>query len=560
MAIAAGTGRIARTALLALCTTLALAATPVVVQARVALQVGGATLTVTGGDGEDQPSLSYEEPADDVSPGYTRVQDAGGVLDPLPPTCERAEPGSGFSATVAYCEDGGSAPLLETLELVLGGGGDLPRIDECFDRVRLDAGEGHNSVRVPECAAGVLTWTSGGGHDAIYAVDSAVDVTATLGDGDDDFTGGDGTSVVHGGAGGDRLVGGAGSDRLHGDDGDDRLAGHAGDDDLDGGAGADRLGVDADDARDADPGADVLRGGPDRDTLDLSARAAGVTITLDGIADDGSPGERDNAGPDIEQVTGTPYADVITGSAAADSLIGLAGDDRLNGDGGPDDLNGGDGDDTLSGGADKDWLKGDSGNDTLHGGAGTDQLFGERQICTSPGCTPGNDVLYARDGEVDAVVCGGGQDTTQVDALDQVQIDGATGCETVDRTPLPAGLFAAPPPQKGSFGFTTLKPRTVAKGARVTVTCPASCTFTASLVLSAANARRFGMGDKQIIVARAAASLPAAGQKTVRLRMSVKTRRKLRRARTVPMVVKVRGRGVNVRLATRTQAIRLRPR
>src|SRR3712207_7375338 len=52
-------------------------------------------------------------------------------------------------------------------------------------------------------------------------------------------------------------------------------------------------------------------GGGNADVLDYSERTQPVTITADGQANDGEAGEGDNAGADIERLTGGQAGDTI---------------------------------------------------------------------------------------------------------------------------------------------------------------------------------------------------------------------------------------------------------
>ncbi len=80
----------------------------------------------------------------------------------------------------------------------------------------------------------------------------------------------------------------------------DSLAGGLGNDVFDGGAGA-----------------DSFNGGDGIDTLGYSERTLPVTVTLDGIANDGSSGELDNAGATIENT--------LSGGSGDDKLHALDG-------------------------------------------------------------------------------------------------------------------------------------------------------------------------------------------------------------------------------------------
>ena len=117
----------------------------------------------------------------------------------------------------------------------------------------------------------------------------------------------------------------------------------------------------------AGTGADTYRGGGGQDIADYSARTAPVSVSLDGGANDGEAGEKDNVGTDVDIVFGGAANDTLTGHGGTNLLYGGQGDDTLSGNGGNDFLSGQAGDDTLNGG---------SGNDTLDGGAGADAIAG----------------------------------------------------------------------------------------------------------------------------------------------------------------------------------------
>jgi len=131
--------------------------------------------------------------------------------------------------------------------------------------------------------------------------------------------------TAHGGDGAhDSLTGGAGPDALYGGAGDyDRVAGNGGSDVLGGGPGAD-------------------------DSVDYHARTAGVRVDLEGDADDGEPGERDQVLADVDDITGGHGDDHLEGNAASNVLSGGDGADVLLGLGGLDGIAGGAGDDLLS--------------------------------------------------------------------------------------------------------------------------------------------------------------------------------------------------------------------
>jgi Ca2+-binding RTX toxin-like protein len=170
---------------------------------------------------------------------------------------------------------------------------------------------------------------------------------------------------------------------------------------VDGGAGDDRL----------DGGSLTVIGGPGADDLrgraDYGASPGPVSVTFDDNANDGVRGEHDN--------THGPSAD---GSTFADSLTGNAGDNYLSGDAGADLIRGGSGSDVLYGDG-AFYAPTADGGDTLVGGPGLDYFYGEG----------GDDVIDARDGELDYVTCDDGADRVRADAVDSVNAD----CETVTR-------------------------------------------------------------------------------------------------------------------------------
>jgi Ca2+-binding RTX toxin-like protein len=192
--------------------------------------------------------------------------------------------------------------------------------------------------------------------------DGVARITAALGFGADRYDGSRVktiSQVVTGGAGNDSVVTGAGPDALSGGSGDDYLAGNAGADTFSGGSGFDRVGY---------------------------RRLASLTITLDGLADDGVTGGHDLVGNDVENV----YASSRP-----------AGTVTIVGDSGPNVLTVG------------------RGHGIINGGAGSDVLVGG----------PEDDTIDARDGVQDRVACREGADTALVDQLDLVRSD----CESVQR-------------------------------------------------------------------------------------------------------------------------------
>jgi Ca2+-binding RTX toxin-like protein len=350
-------------------------------------------------------------------------------------------------------------------ELSGGGGPDILRADH--------VGAGPDSVG--PCSAdeaappGVNTLRGGPGDDLLVGDDGTDALTGETGDdvafgrsGDDRVSGGDGDDLLVGLDGADTLDGGPGSDVLSGGLGPDRLDGGDGDDDLglpilltvdrggpvetsvelgndqlDGGAADDTLfagagdrtvtyGLDAPQRaggrREAN-GADVLSGGAGTDLVSYVNREIPVRVSLDGRADDGSAGEGDDVGADVERVTGGtaddvldggPGSDVLDGGPGSDMLRGLEGADALMGgdvDGAADALSGGPGPDALNGGPGPDRLQGDDGDDGLRGGGDADRLDGGA----------GDDDLRG-EGDADDLAGGPGADV----------LDGGPGADRVD--------------------------------------------------------------------------------------------------------------------------------
>src|SRR4051794_20591617 len=101
--------------------------------------------------------------------------------------------------------------------------------------------------------------------------------------------------TLSGGPGNDKIEGYGGNDTLDGGDGNDEVNGNAGNDVVRGGAGDDVINGD----NYKSPGSDVIDGGPGYDQIDDwsipdAATHPQPTVSLDGVANDGRPGEGDN--------------------------------------------------------------------------------------------------------------------------------------------------------------------------------------------------------------------------------------------------------------------------
>jgi serralysin len=119
-----------------------------------------------------------------------------------------------------------------------------------------------------------------------------------------------GNDVINGLAGSDNLNGGSGNDTLNGGDDDDILIGALGDDTISGGAG--------------------------NDTADYSGAGGGVTINLALGTASGAAGV--DSLTQVENVTGTAFADTLTGDDGANVIRGGGGIDTINGRSGADQI------------------------------------------------------------------------------------------------------------------------------------------------------------------------------------------------------------------------------
>ncbi len=152
--------------------------------------------------------------------------------------------------------------------------------------------------------------------------------------GNDVICGRGGDDVILGGAGNDIIDGGAGKDVLRGEAGDDRLLGGGGNDALFGGTGS-----------------DTLTGGPGSDTANYSDRNVSLSLTIDGLRNDGSYGESDLIATTTENLVGGSQDDVLIGHDGLNRLYGGGGDDLMDAGPGDDYLNGQTGADDVDGGA-----------------------------------------------------------------------------------------------------------------------------------------------------------------------------------------------------------------
>ncbi len=408
-----------------------------------------------------------------------------------------------------------------------------------------------DSARCPLGGGGVVV-TMAGGNDHVTSLrltegmlpDGALRVD--LGAGDDDFKGADGAESVVGGAGNDTIAAAGGDDAIDAGDGNDTIDGGNGRDTIHAGAGDDLL----DGGAFEQPAADTIDGGPGNDkaegwNIPDADLHPPVTVTVDGSADDGRPGEGDNV-IDVERVTSyvsgrfsfTDAPDVVEVWANQDY-----GSSTIATRGGNDTVTGGNAAESIDGGAGDDRLEGGFGDDAIVGGPGRDTIIGDKsggncglfESCSMP---IGNDTIDARDGEADSVICGVGADKVLADAADTVAPD----CETVERT-------VAPPVRRGADergddrGARDGRGRS-AGGAKLALAgrislAKALARGVSVRVRGAAAGRRLALTARsgKTVVARGTARAGKDGGATVTLRFTGAGKRKLRGARSAKLTI-----------------------
>jgi Ca2+-binding RTX toxin-like protein len=431
---------------------------------QVSIPTTGVTeLAIDTGDGNDTISLTTSTPATiSDGPGDDTVTGGSGADTFLAGTGKDVFNGGSGTDRVSYA--GRAGAVTASIDGVANDGapGELDNVTTTVEQ--LEGGEGDDSLTGSTAANRLV---GGYGDDSLNG--SSGDDQLDGGPGADDLNGGTGTRDVADysartypviasidGAAGDGESGEGDNIRtdvegIWGGSADDRLTGGAAADDLRGNAGDDWFrGV---------GGADTMSGGTGQDTADYGERTTGVTVTDDGIANDGASGELDNVGTDVDDLVGGSGNDTLTGSSWSQTLTGGAGNDTLNGAGGDDVLDGGsgadrmlggsgtdsadysarsapvtvtvadtgrgdgesgEGDDVTSdvekvlGGSAGDTLTGSSGANTLLGAGGDDRLFGSGGSDTLDGGS-GDDRLDGGSG-ADSITGGDGSDTLDYSA------------------------------------------------------------------------------------------------------------------------------------------------
>ncbi len=343
--------------------------------------------TLDGGDGDDNLNGGAGSDVVDGGPGNDPHVRGGGGSDTI-----RGGTGNDTldELTFSAIEQRVAGDELDAGDVLDGGPG-------------TDTIDGASGDDVVACTVDNLadTWSdTGGGTEVFDCSGLGIAITYAAGPGIDTLIGsalGDtlsGATTIDGGAGDDALVAAAAGSTIRGGPGNDRLVGSSVKDVLGGGDGNDVIQAGGgDDVVDGGFGADSMDGGAGTELLSYEPRSAAVTVSQDGVANDGTAGEGDNV-TGFEELVGTAFADTLSAGAGATNLIGGGGDDELIGSpdgellqggdgndrlasgGGANVLEGGPGDDTLLGGANVDRLDGGDGHDVLDGGAGTDVFIG----------------------------------------------------------------------------------------------------------------------------------------------------------------------------------------
>ena len=171
----------------------------------------------------------------------------------------------------------------------------------------------------------------------------------------------------------------------------------------------------------------------------------------------------------------------------------------------------------------------------------------------------GNDTIYARDGERDTVDCGPGTDTAWVDAA-----DATTGCETLHVTGGPgAGHAPSKSVAKPSVRIGRQRLRTIAKKRVIRLRCRLAragrCSIRASI--RAADARKLHIKVKRhassVSLGSRTVKLERAGTATVLFHIRKATAIRLRRARSLRMTFRAIAHYTTGR-STLTRRVRIR--
>ena len=259
----------------------------------------------------------------------------------------------------------------------------------------LIGGTGNDLLYGDSSQAGNDILYGGDGHDRLWGMA-----------GDDELHGDAGNDRLDGGDGDDELHGGSGNDWIRGGAGDDTIVGLSGEDDIDGGAGHDTLDVSGqagdgshgvyvntqtsniyydygtltqgaianveevvgtayndiyfagasddrfdggagDDYFTGGAGADYFWGGEGTDLASYWSAGSGVTVGLQSFNSSGTGDARNDVILQVENLTGSRYADRLTGDSQNNVIRGSGGADVIDPRTGSDTVHGGSGADTF---------------------------------------------------------------------------------------------------------------------------------------------------------------------------------------------------------------------
>jgi Ca2+-binding RTX toxin-like protein len=366
---------------------------------------------VSGGGGNDLLDYAYRTSSLTISLDNVANDGQAGELDNVKSDVEQVTTGNGndrvTGSSAANSLNGGNGN--DTLDgaggndtlaggaaddsLMGGDGNDTFPCGSATDGAdQIIGGGGRDTVDYSARTVGVLVYTDGINNDGNHIAGTAVtdehdnvaaDVENLIGSATgDDLRGSQNVANVIDGRGGDDYVRTSLNDpdvMAHRTDGGaDTLIGGAGDDYLDAifsRANHQFTGGDGNDLMRVGYGVDVVDGGNGTDTVSYNyrgIRSAGnsfgnVTLSLDGVANDGETGEGDNVLTNVENaVTGSGH-DTITGSSADNLFISGAGNDSVSGGAGNDTFVNRHGDSATSTEPDADTIDGGSGVDFYQG-------------------------------------------------------------------------------------------------------------------------------------------------------------------------------------------------
>ena len=320
------------------------------------------------------------------------------------------------------------------------------RVVETGSGVSLLPGAGCSLVVAGEVTCPGVTSVDVSAGDGDDAIDLTGSVPASVDgqSGDDRISTGSGNDTLDGGSGSDTLDGGAGTDTIDGG-GDGDLAsyrnhtaplvltldgaandGQPGENDrigsdvewVTGGSGPDSItGDGSDNWLGGGPGtaADILTGGGGNDSVSYWDRTDPVTIRLDGLPNDGAPGENDSVASDIDNAMGGEAGDQIYGNSGSNVLWGQWSGAAA------------DGDDFIDGGLGADTILGDRGTDTVSYAGRTARVTVSLNGSGGDGQSGENDNVY---GDVENVTGGSGNDALTGAGSDNV-LEGGPGIDTL---------------------------------------------------------------------------------------------------------------------------------